>query len=276
MDSKLKIALFGCGKMGSALLRGWIDSEIAEHITVVDPYGLPSEFEQYKDNLLTFHSDLTEISSRSEQVDAIILAVKPQLVGDVCVKINDLKLASTNTIFISIAAGQSLNNIEAAIGNTYPVIRAMPNTPAAIGKAITAACPNSAAQKQERQKAQKILSAIGIVEWIADESLMDAITAVSGSGPAYLFYLIEALAAAGEKAGLDNELSIKLARQTVIGAAGLAENENELSAAQLRENVTSPGGTTAAALEVLMDGELQEIMNMAVKAATKRSKDLNS
>ncbi|MFP4313954.1 MAG: pyrroline-5-carboxylate reductase dimerization domain-containing protein, partial [Alphaproteobacteria bacterium] len=146
----------------------------------------------------------------------------------------------------------------------------------AIGKGITVAVPNALTKENDVANAHALLMAGGDVEWLDDEDLMDAVTALSGSGPAYIFHLIEILARTGEKLGLETELAIKLARQTVIGSAALAESEPDIPAAQLRENVTSPGGTTEAALKVLMDGRLENIFEEALKAAHKRGQDLNS
>jgi pyrroline-5-carboxylate reductase len=151
----------------------------------------------------------------------------------------------------------------------------MPNTPAAIGKGITVACGTGNVNDTQRAIADNLLKAMGKVEWSNSESIMDAVTAVSGSGPAYVFYLIEALADAGMKSGLPADLSMKLARETVIGAAALADKETSLTASKLRENVTSPNGTTAAALSVLMNGDLQKLMDEAVAKATARGKELS-
>ncbi|PZQ45538.1 MAG: pyrroline-5-carboxylate reductase, partial [Micavibrio aeruginosavorus] len=160
-------------------------------------------------------------------------------------------------------------------GEQQPIVRAMPNTPASIGKGMSVAGAAHGTSEDIMLTAHKLLSALGLVEWVKDEGLLDPVTAVSGSGPAYVFYLIEALAEAGLQAGLDKDFAMTLARQTVVGAAALAEHDAEIPAHRLRENVTSPNGTTAAALSVLMDGRLQDVMNEAVAAATKRGKELS-
>ena len=179
------------------------------------------------------------------------------------------------TPILSIAAGQSLANFAAYFEPERPVIRAMPNTPAAIGKGMSVAIPNNHATEAHRRIAQNLLSAAGEFLWLESESQMDAVTAVSGSGPAYVFYLMEALAKAATEAGLPEDQAMILARQTVIGSAALAERDAS-PPGLLRRNVTSPGGTTEAALAVLMDGRFEEIMTKAVAAATARSKELSS
>jgi len=154
------------------------------------------------------------------------------------------------------------------------IVRAMPNTPAAIGRGITVACPNAQVTARQRKLATDLLAAIGTVEWVSDESLMDAVTAVSGSGPAYVFLLAEAMTKAGIAAGLPGELAARLARETVAGAGELL-HRSALDAATLRQNVTSPGGTTAAALEVLMGpGGFQELLTRAIADATRRGREL--
>ena len=181
---------------------------------------------------------------------------------------------SKDALILSIAAGQSLAALESFFAAGQPVVRSMPNTPAAIGKGVSAAITNRHVSDKQKAMASRLLEASGTVSWIADESLMDAITALSGSGPAYVFYLIEALAKAGETIGLDPQLSMSLARQTVIGSAALAEDSCDIPAEILRKNVTSPGGTTEAALKILMDGEFQALLNEALKAAKDRGIEL--
>jgi pyrroline-5-carboxylate reductase len=179
-----------------------------------------------------------------------------------------------DTVFLSIAAGKTISYFEEKLGSNASIVRAMPNTPASVGRGITVYVPNNNVSCELVRLCGELLSAVGEAILIEDESLLDPVTAVSGSGPAYVFFLIEAMAAAGVKAGLPVGLALRLARATVSGAGELAHLSNE-PASQLRINVTSPGGTTAAALEVLMgDGGIQPVVDKAVAAASKRSREL--
>lgn len=267
MNDALSIALIGCGKMGSALLRGWLASGIAAQFYVLEPSGLPPEF---SNRAIYYIPD----ASSCPPSDIFVLAVKPQIMEDVCVALRPA--VSKNALILSIAAGQTTGSFEKRFGKSQPVIRAMPNTPAAIGKGITVAVANAHVSAAQKQVAEKLLKAGGAVEWIDDERLMDSVTALSGSGPAYVFLLIEMLAKAGEKSGLPAAAAMTLARQTVVGAAALAEADGNISAEELRKNVTSPGGTTEAALKILMDGRLQMVFDEALKTATARSKELSA
>lgn len=271
---ELSVALIGCGKMGSALLRGWLSSPAIKHIYILDPIGLPDEFEDFVPDRITFFDKPALFAGAHPKVSVFVVAVKPQILEEVCQEIK--RTVSKDALVLSIAAGQKIANFEKIFGAEQPVIRSMPNTPAAIGQGITVACANSPTQDQQRKTATQLLQAVGMVEWISDENQMDAVTALSGSGPAYIFLLIEALAAAGVKNGLPADFSMKIARQTVIGSAALAQ-EDHSPVAQLRQNVTSPGGTTAAALAVLMreDG-IQKLFDEALSAATKRSQELSA
>jgi pyrroline-5-carboxylate reductase len=200
-----------------------------------------------------------------------VVAVKPQVAGDVLPRVAPMIAAST--VVVSIMAGRTLRFLAGALQTSCALVRAMPNTPAAIGRGITVAVPLGA-NRAQRDLAHRLLSATGTVEWIDDEALMDAVTAVSGSGPAYVFLLAEALARAGAAAGLPADLAAKLARETVAGSGELL-HQSVIDPAVLRENVTSPGGTTAAALDVLMGPNgLARLMNEAVQAATERSRAL--
>lgn len=260
--------LIGCGKMGGAMMTSWLESGLINHINVVDPSPLPSHLlnDPRIDYYASYKNDISV-------PDILILAVKPQILKEASVKIANQ--ICEQTILLSIAAGQSLSTLESIFGSNQPIIRTMPNTPAAIGKGISVSIANTRVSTEQKNIANLLLCTSGDHKWIEDEHLMDAVTSLSGSGPAYIFHFIEALAVAGEKLGLDKDLSMSLARQTVIGSAALADNDKTISAATLRENVTSPGGTTQAALEVLMDGRFQEILNEALAAASKRSKELN-
>lgn len=257
------ITLIGCGKMGSAMLRGWRRAGVADTFFVIDPNGLADEFHNQPDVIL---------SNTVGACDALILAAKPQIMNDICTSIHP---ASTMLV-LSIAAGQKIANFEKHFGATHPIIRAMPNTPAAIAQGISVAVANENVTAPQKTLANTLLCAIGAVEWIDDESLMDAVTALSGSGPAYVFYLIETLAKAGVAQGLAPDMAMRLARQTVIGSAALAASEAQTPAETLRKNVTSPGGTTEAALNILMqDNRLEKLFTDALAAATTRSKDLS-
>lgn len=264
MAAQPDITLVGCGKMGSAMLRGWLDRSIVNHVYIIEPMGLPPEFQQKREVTLT-----TSIPSS----DIVILAVKPQVMKDVCA----LTKPGADIPVLSIAAGQKITNFETYFGASQPIIRAMPNTPTAIGQGITVCTANSHITAQHRVMAETLLAAVGDVVWINDESLMDAVTALSGSGPAYVFYLMEVLAAAGESCGLPADLARKLARQTVIGSAALAAHDSPATPETLRKNVTSPGGTTEAALNVLMqDDALKALFVKALSGATARSRELSS
>jgi pyrroline-5-carboxylate reductase len=204
--------------------------------------------------------------------DVIVFAVKPQALDDIAPGYRPY--AEAGAVALSIAAGKTIAVFERHLGGRAAIVRTMPNTPAAVGRGITVACANGHVTAAQRALCQALLEAVGEVAWVEDEALLDPVTAVSGSGPAYVFLLIECLAEAGIAAGLPADLAQRLARATVIGSGELARLSDE-TAAQLRKNVTSPGGTTAAALEVLM-GErgLRELMTRAVAAATRRSREL--
>lgn len=270
----LRIALIGCGKMGRAMLRGWLAAGIADKVHILDPHPLPAEFSDYVPNPLYYYDSIQSFTETAPDVDIYVMAVKPQIMDEVCTAL--VPAVYKDRLVLSIAAGQDIAAFKRRFGNTQPVIRAMPNTPAAIGKGISVAVASPDVSEAQKNMADTLLTAVGKVEFIKDESLLDAVTAVSGSGPAYVFHLIEAMASAGEKAGLPARLAMSLARETIIGAAALAEAESQSPAATLRENVTSPGGTTAAALEVLRgSGALEELMSRAIAAATERSRALS-
>jgi pyrroline-5-carboxylate reductase len=260
------LVLMGCGKMGSAMLAGWLKRGLKpDAVWVVDPK--PSDW------LTRQGVHLNE--GMPEAPAVVLIAVKPQMMTEALPGV--ASLGEGVTLFVSVAAGVTLARYAAILGAGTPVVRAMPNTPAAVGRGITAIVGNEDATAAHLDQAEALLSAVGQVVRIGDEELMDAVTAVSGSGPAYVFHMIEALAAAGEDEGLPADLAMKLARATVGGAGVLAE-EAEESPAQLRVNVTSPGGTTAAALEVLMDKEtgFPQLLRRAVKAAADRGRELGA
>jgi pyrroline-5-carboxylate reductase len=216
--------------------------------------------------------DAPEAISRAVRPDVIVFAVKPQVIGAAVPGYR--RFLGTGSVFLSIAAGKTIATFEQALGGDAAIVRAMPNTPAAVRRGITAACANSRTTDEQRVLCSQLLEAVGAVAWVEDEALMDPVTAVSGSGPAYVFLLVECLTAAGMKAGLPADLAERLARTTVTGAGELL-HRSEDPAEVLRRNVTSPGGTTAAALEVLMGASgLEPLMTAAVEAARKRSREL--
>lgn len=261
----LSIALIGCGKMGGAMLHGWLAAGMTHTAYVVEPGPLPPELAHNPVVKHLHDADTLPIT------DVLVLAVKPQVIGDICAS---LRLDSS-TLVLSIAAGQKLANFEKHFGASHPIIRAMPNTPASIAKGVTVLVANQNVTTDHHEMATRLLSATGHVEWITDEDLMDAVTALSGSGPAYVFHLIEVMTKAGTDCGLEPDFARSLARHTVIGSAALAEADFATPAEILRKNVTSPGGTTEAALNVLMNGEIQDIFTRALSAATAKSKELS-
>jgi pyrroline-5-carboxylate reductase len=265
-DLQGTIVLAGAGKMGGAMLSGWLAQGLdANRVAVIEPY--PSdEIKALAARGVRLNPALSDIGS----VAALVVAVKPQMFREAGPPLRSF--AGSSTLVVSIMAGITIASIEEVCGGS--VVRAMPNTPAAIGRGITVAVAAGNVSAAQRVIADALLRAIGAVEWTSDETLMDAVTAVSGSGPAYVFLLAEELARAGVEAGLPPELATKLARETVAGSGELL-HRSELASATLRQNVTSPGGTTAAALEVLMGADgMQALMIRAVAAATKRSREL--
>lgn len=262
------VALVGAGKMGGAMLEGWLTLglEPAQAI-VIDPAPSPEI------SVLAGRGVLINPPRHpAPKARVIVVAVKPQVAA--LVLPNIAALVDPGTVVVSVMAGKTLAFLEAALPGGAALVRAMPNTPAAIGRGITVAVPNRRVTGLQKKIANDLLSATGAVEWIDDEALMDAVTALSGSGPAYVFYLAEALAKAGVVAGLPPQLAETLARATVAGSGELLQRSPHHPAI-LRQNVTSPGGTTAAALNVLMaPGGLEDLMTRAVAAATKRSREL--
>ena len=260
------IALAGAGKMGGAMLTGWLAQGLdPTRVVVIEPRP-PAEI-----NALTARGvRLNPSATDTSVVDTLVVAVKPQMFREAGAALKHF--VGPSTLVVSIMAGTTIAVLEEICGGA--VVRAMPNTPAAIGRGITVAVPAKNVSAAQRSTADALLRATGSVEWVDDENLMDAVTAVSGSGPAYVFLLAEELARAGIAAGLPEELATRLARETVAGSGELL-HRSDLPSATLRQNVTSPGGTTAAALEVLMGADgLQPLMIRAIAAATKRSKEL--
>jgi pyrroline-5-carboxylate reductase len=264
------VVLVGCGQMGSAMLRGWLKSGAAKQFHAVEPAGVPADIAAAAS--VSAHKSAAELPGELV-ADAVVFAVKPQ-VADAIVP-DYRRLVRPDAVFMSIMAGKTIAGLTRHLGEAA-IVRVMPNTPAAIGRAISVACPNTRVTAAQRALCDGLLAAIGESAWVADEALMDAVTAVSGSGPAYVFLLIETLAAAGEKAGLPADLALRLARDTVAGSGELARRSSN-SPAKLREAVMSPGGTTVAALDVLMGkGGVADLMDEAVAAATRRSRELAS
>lgn len=266
------ILLVGCGKMGGALLKGWFAQGLSPvDIMIVEPAGRAAVETADEHPALSVLSDASDIPSDFTP-DAVVFAVKPQAAPDIIPAY--ARFAEGGTVYLSIIAGLPLKKLHEMLGSEAAVVRAMPNTPAAIGRGISVLCPSESVGPSQKRVCKVLLAAAGQTAWITDESDMDAVTAVSGSGPAYVFLLAEALAEAGIAAGLDAALAEALARATVSGAGALLDAEKQ-SAGTLRENVTSPGGTTEAALRVLMaeDG-LPPLLKRAVEVAAKRSKEL--
>ena len=260
------LALAGAGKMGGAMLTGWLAGGLdPKRVVVIEPHLAP-EISALAAQGIRLNPTIKDTG----EVDTLVVAVKPQSFREAGATFKPF--TGSATLVVSIMAGTPIALLEAVCGGS--VVRAMPNTPAAIGRGITVAVAANSVTAAQRAIADALLRATGSVEWVDQESLMDAVTAVSGSGPAYVFLLAEELARAGVAAGLPAELAARLARETVSGSGELL-HRSEQSAATLRQNVTSPGGTTAAALEVLMgQNGLQPLLTRAVAAATQRSKDL--
>ena len=258
------LVLLGCGKMGSAMLQGWLAGGLpAKSVWVLDP--------QPSDWLIGTGVNLNQGLPANPAI--VLIAVKPQMMTAALPGL--AALGNGKTLFLSIAAGTTIAYYESVLGAQTPIIRAMPNTPAAVGRGISAITGNAQANEADMALAETLLAAVGQVVRLDGEHQMDAVTAVSGSGPAYVFHLIEALAAAGEAEGLPPAMAMQLARATVTGAGELVHLAPE-SAAQLRINVTSPGGTTAAALGILMDQKtgFPPLLRRAVKAAADRGREL--
>ena len=265
------LLLVGCGKMGGALLHGWLGRGLTPRDAyVVEPDAALRETVRERHGVAALAEPKmlpTELEPR-----AIVFAVKPQAMATVLPAYE--MLARSGAVVLSIAAGTGIARFEAAFGAATPVVRAMPNTPAAIGQGVTALVANRHVNAAQKALCSALMAAVGAIHWIDDEELMHAITAMSGGGPAYVFLLIETLARAGIASGLPAALAWPLARATVAGSGALAARTDE-SVEVLRRNVTSPGGTTQAALEVLMakDG-IQPLFDRAIVAGTRRSHEL--
>ncbi len=268
--AEASIALLGAGRMGGAMLRGWLDLGIAaERLIVLDPQ--PSQ--DIAALCATRGLALNPAPGSVGHVDIVILAVKPQLLDAAAPGV--APMVGPTTLVLSVIAGKTVADLAARLPAAGVIVRAMPNTPAAVGRGITGVATRTPLAAEQRESVDRLLRAVGRVEWLDDEGQIDAVTAVSGSGPAYVFYLAECLAKAGERAGLAPDLALRLARATVEGAGELMYREADVEPAVLRRNVTSPGGTTAAGLEILAGpAGLEELVERTVAAAKRRAEEL--
>ncbi|TNM63014.1 pyrroline-5-carboxylate reductase [Aliirhizobium smilacinae] len=264
------IVLVGAGNMGGAMLSGWLDKGVSgDRITVVDP----SPSDRMKAKIVEAGARHVTAVPEGFKADILFLAVKPQMMDVVLPPLRPV--VGDQTVIVSVAAGKTLVYLKSHLDDAA-MVRAMPNTPAMIGRGVTGAFANARVSDVQREAVDALLRVSGPVEWVATESDIDAVTAVSGSGPAYVFYLVECMAEAGRKLGLPADLAMRLARETVSGAGELL-NQSPEDASQLRKNVTSPGGTTAAALSVLMaDDGIQPIFDKAIAAARTRAEELGN
>ncbi len=267
MNTTVRILIVGFGNMGRALVRGWLDAGIepaairvadssSAALTAARQWGLePCD------------------TGAADRFDVLVLAVKPQQIDSAIAQ--HAQLLTDDGVAVSIAAGRTIDSLQQRLGSRRAIVRSMPNTPAAIARGTIVMCPNAAVTEVGRNVCSELLAAVGQVYWLEDEALFDAVTAVSGSGPAYVFLLTECLAAAGARLGLPESLALELAMHTVAGAGAYALEAGS-PVDELRAQVTSPGGTTAAALNVFMrDSALQRLVDEAVAAAAARSAELS-
>jgi pyrroline-5-carboxylate reductase len=267
-DLPSSLILVGAGKMGGSMLEGWLKVGVnPKGVTVVDP--------RLSDEMTRFCSDkgIAINPSSVSPADVLVLAIKPQMLEGAATDLNGY--LGPQTLIISILAGKTIGDLKARLPAASAIIRAMPNLPASIGRGATGAAGNAEVSEKQRRMADALLASNGIVEWLSSEDLIDVVTAVSGSGPAYVFHLVECLAEAGAAAGLPRDLAERLARATITGAGELLF-QSDLPPGTLRQNVTSPGGTTAAALEILMadPNGMKALMRDAVAAAKRRAGEL--
>jgi pyrroline-5-carboxylate reductase len=263
----MTVLLIGAGRMGGALLKGWRANKI-KSLIVVEPKPSVEIKKLARTKAITLHAAPSEAKAR--KIDACVVAIKPQVLKGEAASL--ASIAQSGALMISIAAGASIASLQKAWGPKARIIRAMPNTPGAIGAGITGLYAAKGVTEADRKRATALLSALGQTLWVKSEALIDSVTALSGSGPAYVFHLAEAMTVAGIAAGLGAADAARLARATVAGAGALL-GQDGAHAAALREAVTSPGGTTAAALSVLMP-ELTGLMTRAILAAKKRAEEL--
>lgn len=262
--------LVGCGKMGAALLNGWLEQGVSPgSVRIVEPD--PASAASAAGCGVAVVDDPRALDSLPAP-DVIVLAIKPQRIDSLLSSYQ--RFVAGGSAVLSIAAGKTIGGLNHGLGGNAAVVRAMPNTPASIGRGITVACANDRVSPEQRALCDGLLACVGSVLWIDDEQLMDAVTAVSGSGPAYVFLLAECMARAGEEMGLPAEVAARLARETVAGAGAMLARLPQ-SPDTLRENVTSPGGTTAAALaELQAEDGLQPLLSRAIAAAAERAAEL--
>ncbi len=268
-DASTSVLLVGAGKMGSALLSGWLEQEGAWAISVADPFLEEDEYRQYEDAGVTFIESPQDLAVKPE---AIVFAVKPQQLKELTPAYAAI---AQDALVISVAAGVRIATLESLLGERTAILRAMPNLPAQVGMGITAFFPNKRVRLAHMELSERLLGAVGATLAVTVENQIDAVTAISGSGPAYVFLLAECLEMAAMEVGLDPEAAQILARATIAGSGGLL-GMIDADASQLRESVTSPGGTTHAALKVLLDERngLQQLLTKAVVAARNRAREL--
>jgi pyrroline-5-carboxylate reductase len=268
-DWPQSLVLAGAGKMGGAMLRGWLAAGLAPAgVVVLDP--VPSA-----ETVAVTVSAGIALNPKGQVIEpeVLILAIKPQMLESAASRLSEI--AGPDTLVLSVIAGKTIANLQARLPRVRAFVRVMPNTPAAVGRGAAAGFDSEAVDERQRAWTESLLRAVGCFDWLDDEKLIDAVTALSGSGPAYVFALVEAMAKAGEAVGLPADLAMRLARATVEGAGELLYREPDVTAAKLRENVTSPAGTTAAALAVLQaPGALEALMTKAVAAARRRAGEL--
>lgn len=269
MSNKPHITFIGAGNMSGSIIGGLVNNGYpASHITASAPtkVNLEKLAAQYKINIST------DNHKSAAEADILILGVKPQILQAVCMDLAPA-LANKKPLVITIAAGIETSHIQSWLGKELPIIRCMPNTPALVAQGASGLFANSKVSAEQQQQADEIFTAVGITEWVEHEDQMHAITALSGSGPAYFFLIMEALEDAAVKAGIPRENARKLGIQTVLGAAEMAKQSN-IEPAQLKRNVMSPGGTTERAIQSFEDGGLRDLFDTAIYAATQRSKEL--
>jgi len=264
------LVLIGAGKMGGSMLEGWLRIGIdPASISLIDPKPSDDMVELANERGMKLNPSAKDIPA----AEVVVLATKPQMLDTAAPAVQ--AFIHPKTLLISILAGKTLGDLAARLPNAAAIVRAMPNLPASVQRGATGAAAGKGVSSSQRATADALLRSIGAVEWLDDERLIDAVTAVSGSGPAYVFHLVECLAAAGVEVGLPADVAERLARATIEGAGELLF-QSPLAPATLRQNVTSPGGTTAAALEVLMaDDGLKPLMRKAVAAARRRAEELS-
>jgi pyrroline-5-carboxylate reductase len=264
------LVLMGAGKMGGAMLEGWLAGGLdAGGLTVIDPNAGESLQALARSHGFALNPPLEAIT----EPEALVLGVKPQMLDAAAPAL--AHLAGPATLVVSILAGKTMSNLAARAPRATAFVRAMPNLPASVRRGVTGVAASAAVSEAQRKTTTALLSGIGVVEWVPSEDMIDAVTAVSGSGPAYVFHLVECLAEAGIAAGLPPDVAARLARGTIEGAGELL-HRSDLDPATLRQNVTSPGGTTAAALEILMaENGMKALMRRAVAAARQRAAELS-